>query len=270
MWEIKTTGIMLEKIKKCIEYFNDKYEWLMSLMLKAHHVHVNREKYIRKLIKKYCKKLTAEEREEMVRKAMDGSPMDVLNEKQAKNAYNAIRWHYASIVFFVSFFTTTVPDNIWIVIIACAIDLYVFQCVVFRAMQRIMMLYGQPLDLDADANTGIDTILSVNRSGVMIGKYPIVQKLKSGLGFLAKQAVKKLGPKVVSRLSRPAFLVIRRQFIKWFSVIVLKEHVSIVFDLLIPITCAAISGIVSVIILIPMCNNLRKNIITKAKAEAQG
>lgn len=158
---------------------------------------------------------------------------------------------------------TTVPNNLWIIILSCAIDLYVFQCMVFRSMQKIMMLYGQPLDLDSDADTGIDTILEVDRSGIMVGKYPLLQKLKSALGFLAKQIVQKLGPRFIAKFSRPVFLVIRRQCIKWFSVVVAKQHVSFLFDLLIPITCAIISGIVSVIILVPMCNKLRKNIEQK-------
>ena len=251
---------MSPKIQRLIDLFTQKYEWLMSLLLKSHHVQVSREKYVRKLVKRFYGKCTEEEREALVRKAMDGTIPDILDAQQQRRAYASLRRHYAWIVFTVSFFMTTVPDNIWVIIVSCAVDLYVFQCMVFRSMQKIMMLYGQPLDLNADANTGIDTILEVNRSGVMVGKYPLLQKLKSGLGFAAKQLVQRQGPKVVAKMSRSAFMVIRRQCIKWFSVIVAKHQVSFVFDLLIPLTCALISGLVSVIILVPMCNKLRNKL----------
>ena len=114
--------------------------------------------------------------------------------------------------------------------------------------------------LNDNITGGIDTILSVDRSGVMVGKYPLLQKMKSGLGFLAKQLVKKQSPKFVTKMARSVFLVIRRQCIKWFSMVVAKEDVAMAFELLIPITCAIISGIVSVVVLIPMCNKLQKKI----------
>lgn len=252
------------RLQSYIDYFTQKYEWLMSLVLRAHHVQVSREKYIRQLVRRFYGDRPADEQEQLVQTAIQGSPLLILDAKQCQQAFNRLRWRYGTIVFWVSFFTTTVPDNVWVIIAACAIDLYIFQCMVFRAMQQILMLYGQPLDLNADSDQGVETILSVDRSGVMVGKYPLLQKLKSGLGFVAKQVVQKQGPKVVSRMSRSAFMVIRRQCIKWFSVIVAKEQVSFVFDLLIPLTCAVISGFVSVIILIPMLNKLQKNILKQS------
>lgn len=251
------------RLNQIIDYFTQKYEWLMSLILKSHHVQVSREKYIHQLVRRFYRDRSLEEQEQLAQRAIEGSPLLILDEQQRQKAFSQIRWRYGTIVFWVSFFSTTVPDNLWVICLACAIDLYLFQCMVFRSMQKIMMLYGQPLDLNTNSDEGIDTILTVDRSGVMIGKYPLLQKLKSGLGFAAKQVVQKQGPKVVSKMSKSAFMVIRRQCIKWFSVIVAKEQVSFVFDLLIPLTCAVISGFVSVIILIPMLNKLQKNILNK-------
>lgn len=251
------------RLNQIIDYFTQKYEWLMSLILKSHHVQVSREKYIHQLVRRFYRDRSPEEQEQLAQQAIEGSPLLILDEQQRQKAFSQIRWRYGTIVFWVSFFSTTVPDNLWVICLACAIDLYLFQCMVFRSMQKIMMLYGQPLDLNTNSDEGIDTILTVDRSGVMIGKYPLLQKLKSGLGFAAKQVVQKQGPKVVSKMSKSAFMVIRRQCIKWFSVIVAKEQVSFVFDLLIPLTCAVISGFVSVIILIPMLNKLQKNILNK-------
>lgn len=255
-------------IKGCIDWGIAQYEWLMSFILRSHHVHVNREKYVRQLVRRFHRHASADEQQSLVRRALAGSPTDVLTDQQVNKAYRSLRWRYAVKVFVVSFFMTTVPNNLWIIILSCAVDLYFFQCMVFRSMQKIMMLYGQPLDLDADTDRGVETILEVDRSGIMVGKYPLLQKLKSGLGFVAKQAVQKLGPRFVSRFTRPAFIVIRRQCIKWFSVVVSKQHVSFLFDMLIPITCAVISGLVSVIVLVPMCNKLRRNIIANSRHTA--
>lgn len=254
---------MKKFVTQCIDYFTQVYEWLMALILKGRHVQVNREKYVRSLVARFFASSTEEEREQLVRQAMEGSPLDVLTEKQVEKSYRSLRWRYGLIVFCVSFFMTTVPDNVWVIIASCAIDLYIFQCMQFRAMQKIMMLYGQPIDLNANISSGIEVILEVDRMGVMVGKYPLLQKLKSGLGFVAKQVVQKQGGKVVGKMSRSFFMVIRRQCIKWFSMIVAKEDVDFVFGLFIPVTCAIISGFVSVIVLIPMCNKLRKNIIGK-------
>lgn len=232
-------------LTRCIDYITPKYEMLMALILRGRHVRVNREKYICKLARHF------------------DTPFESLSIEQRNKAYRGICWHYGTRVFIVSFLMTTVPDNLWIVILSCIIDLYLFQCFVFRAMQKIMILYGKEVDLDSNTEAGVKAILSIDRSGVMIGKHPLLQKLKSALGFAAKQTVKKAGPKVVAQLSKSWFMVIRRQLIKWFSVIVARENVHSAFELLIPFTCAVISGFVSVIIFVPMCNKLRKSLQNK-------
>lgn len=239
---------------------NQTYESLMALMLRGRHVQVSREDYIRSLVNRTFKSLPQTERDSLTAKALAGSPLDILTEKQVKKEYHKLRVHYAWIVFLVSFFMTTVPDILWVVGLSCLIDLYVFQCMVFRAMQKIMILYGEPIDLSANITSGIDTILSIDRSGVMIGKHPVLQKMKTGAGVVAKKIVQKQGPKLVSKVSKPVFVVLRRQGIKWFSIIIAKEHVDLLVDMLIPITCAIISGLVSVVILVPMCNKLRNKL----------
>lgn len=250
-------------IKRCTDWAMKQYEWLMTLILKGRHVQVNRRKFARSLVDRFYADSDEQEKAELVQTAMDRSLVDILDESQQQRAYARLRWRYGIIVFVVSFFMTTVPDNLWIIILSCAIDLYIFQCMQFRAMQKIMMLYGQPIDLNDNIGGGIDTILSVDRSGVMLGKYPLLQKLKSGLGFLAKQAVQRQGPKIVTKMSRSLFLVVRRQCIKWFSMVIAKEDVALALSMLIPITCAIISGIVSVVVLIPMCNKLQRKIHPK-------
>lgn len=252
---------MIDKIKQWIAYIMKKYEALMAFILKSHHVHVNREKFCRSLVNRFYRKSDPEMREALVQQALMGELPDILTPEQTDKAYRRIRRRYGMAVFCVSFLLTLVPEDLWIVIVSCVLDLYFFQCMVFRSMQKIMMLYGQPIDLDGETKEGIETILKVDRSGVMIGKYPLVQKMKSGLGMLAKQAVKKKGPGLVAKMSRSAFMAIRRQCIKWFSVTLTRENVEALFDMLIPLTCALISGIVSLILFVPMCNKLRKNIL---------
>ena len=72
---------------------------------------------------------------------------------------------------------------------------------------------------------------------------------------------KRIGPKYMAKASRTVFIVLRRQAIKWFSIVVAKEQVDMLFSLIIPVTCALIAGIVSVIIFIPMCSKLRKHLM---------
>ena len=249
---------MNPKIQQCIDYFSQKYDSLLKAVLKSNHVRVNREKYIRKLVKRFYRREDQEAQELLVQLAIVGSPMDILDEKQLDKEYHSLRRHYGSIVFVVSFLMTTVPDNIWVIIVSCIVDLYIFQCMDFRAKQKILMLYGQRLDLNSDADSGAETILNNDHAMMNSLKFAAMQKVKSGLGFAAKQVVQRQGPKVVSKLSRSLFMVIRRQFIKWFSIIVAKEEVTMVFDMLIPITCAIISGLVSMLILLPMLSKERE------------
>ena len=55
--------------------------------------------------------------------------------------------------------------------------------------------------------------------------------------------------------------MLRRQAIKWFSIVIAKEKVDMLFSLIVPITCALIAGVVSVFIFIPMCSKLRKHLM---------
>lgn len=248
----------IDKIKALADYLFEKYEWALSFLLRIHKVKVDKERYIRRTVKRFYK---GEEAENMALQALETSLCDVLTEKQQRKVYRRMMWKYGFIVFLVSFALTLTPEDWWIVAIACVLDLFLFQCFLFIAMQKIMLLYGDNCDLKNDETKSIERIIAIDSSGLMIGKYPLLQKMKSVVGWLGKQIVKKLGPTMVSKVTRPIFLVVRRQAIKWCSFVVSKEHVSMALDALIPITCAIISGLVSVVIFIPMCNKLRKHLV---------
>lgn len=256
---------MLSHIKKLIKYLTGRYEWLLSQLLRVRFNKVNREQYIADLISKHFK----DNREELIKRAVETSPAEVLGEKLSKKVYRKMMTKYGMMVFFVSFLTTF-PENFWLMIFACAFDLIFFQSLLFVAMQKIMMLYGTSVDLHKSEKESVQRIIAIDSSGLMIGKYPLLQKMKSVLGWLSRQLVKKIGPQLVSRLSKTAFVVLRRQGIKWGSLIITKENVDVALSALVPITCAAISGIVSMVIFIPMCNKLRRHQIelTKTKSES--
>lgn len=251
---------IITKIKEIINYFADRYEWLLSQLLRVRYNKVNRDEYISSIIAKHY----PDKKDELIKQATETSPAAVLGEKASKKEYRKMMRKYGMMVFFVSFLTTF-PEDFWLMILACAFDLIFFQSVLFIAMQKIMMLYGTSVDLHKDEKESVQRIIAIDSSGLMIGKYPILQKLKSAIGWLARQVVKKLGPQFVTRLSKTAFIVLRRQGIKWGSVIITKENVDLAFSALVPITCAAISGLVSVVIFIPMCNKLRKHLIGEQK-----
>lgn len=247
------------KIRTIIPRITQLYHRLLKLVLTSRMVKVNRERYIRKLIRRYYPHATPTEQEQIVQYALSESMLGLLDERQQQKAFRRLCWHYGTIVFWVSFFTTTVPDNAPCIILACIIDLYIYQCMDFRAKQKILILYGFGIDLDHDADHAADSIIERDNAIMMNVKFAAVQRLKSGLGFVAKQVIQRQGPKIASRMSKTAFMVIRRQCIKWFSVVVAKEQVSFVFDMLIPFTCALISGTVSVLLLVPMCKEYRRD-----------
>lgn len=244
------------KIKTIINSIAQRYEWLLSQLLRIRFNKVNRELYIRTLIEKHH----PQRKEELIEQAIETSPAEVLGEEISRKVYKRMMLKYGTMVFLVSFLTTF-PESLLLMILACAFDLIFFQSILFIAMQKIMMLYGTSVDLHKEESESVQRIIEIDSSGLMLGKYPLLQKLKSAVGWLARQVVKRLGPQFVTRLSKTAFVVLRRQGIKWGSVVITKENVDLAFKALVPITCAAISGIVSVIIFVPMCNKLRKHLI---------
>lgn len=255
-----------QSITRLIDYLFNKYEWLLSFLLKFHPVKVNHERYVRRVVRSSFKGDTAA----LEQQALDTSVAEVLDEQQQRRCYRRILWRYGTIVFVASFLLTLVPDDMIYVIISGALDLLIFQCMLFVAMQKILILYGRHCDLVNDEVKSVERIIAIDSSGLMIGKYPILQKMKSVLGWLGKQVVKRLGPQFVTRVSRSAFIVIRRQAIKWFSIVIAKEHVDFIFNAIIPLTCAFISGLVSVVIFVPMCNKLRRHLVEHADdAESQ-
>lgn len=235
------------------------YEWLLSLLLKIKIGKVSRRQYVSSLVAKYH----PEDDGTLLQTALNDSLTCVLTEKQLRKIYRRMLWRYGSFVFFVSFVLTLTPDILWITLLAGVLDLAIFQLVLFIAMQKIMMLYGNDCDLHTNAEEGTKILIDIDSSGLMLGKHPLLQKLKSILGWVSRQLVQKVGPRIVKNLSRPISIVVRRQGLKWLSVVLTKENLDIALAAVVPITCALISGLVSAIIFVPMCNKLRKHLIAK-------
>lgn len=251
------------KIQAKVEWGLDKYRRALALLLRVSFMKVDRDAFIRRVVLKS----KSADVERLVMKAKDSSLADVLDEKYMKSYYKKMMCRYSCVLFIASFFFTIVPESLWYTIPACIADFILFQCLLYIAMQKIMIMYGEECDLKRDKKAGIEKIIAIDSSGLMIGKYPLLQKLKSLLGWLSKQIVKRLGPKAIAKFSRPAFVVIRRMAIKWFSVIVAKENVITIFDALVPITCGVISGVVSVVIFVPMCNKLKRHLLERNASE---
>ena len=247
---------MLDKIKNLATYCADKYAWLLSLVLRINVVRLDKEKYTRKVVHRFYR----DNEDEVCGKALESSLSSVLTDKQKQKQYKSIIRTFGFFVFLMSF-ATCFPESIVGIVIACAIDIAFFQACLYMAMQRILLLYGAPEDEHADETKSIQKVVAIESSGLMLGKYPLLQKMKSVGGWLGRQLVKRIGPKYMAKASRAAFIVLRRQGIKWLSIIIAKEKVDMIFSLIVPVTCALIAGIVSVIIFIPMCSKLRKHLI---------
>ncbi|MBP5498011.1 MAG: hypothetical protein J6X81_01400 [Muribaculaceae bacterium] len=247
---------LLDKIKKLAAYVIDKYAWLLSLVLKINVVRLNKEKYTRKVVRRFYR----DSEDEVCGKALETSLSSVLTDKQKQKQYKSIICSFGFMVFLMSFITCF-PESILGIVIGCAIDIAFFQACLYMAMQRILLLYGTAEDEHADETKSVQKVVAIESSGLMLGKYPLMQKMKSVVGWLGRQIVKRLGPKYMAKASRAAFIVLRRQGIKWFSIVIAKEKVDMVFSLIVPVTCAVIAGLVSVIIFVPMCSKLRKHLV---------
>ncbi len=255
---------MLDKIKKLVDYCLDKYAWLLSLVLKINVVRLNKEKYTRKVVRRFY----PDSEDEVYGKAVETSLSNVLTDEQKNQHYKSLKWFFGSLVFLMSF-VTCFPESIMGIVIACAIDIAFFQACLYMAMQRILLLYGTAEDERADETKSVQKVVAIESSGLMLGKYPMLQKMKSVVGWLGRQLVKRIGPKYIAKASRAVFIVLRRQGIKWFSIVIAKEKVDMLFSLIVPVTCALIAGAVSVIIFIPMCSKLRKHLMKQAENKTE-
>ena len=225
-------------------------------MLRINVVRLNKERYTRKVVHRFF----SDNEDEVCRKALETSLSSVLTDKQKQRQYKSVIWTFGFMVFLMSFITCF-PESVIGIVIGCIIDIAFFQACLYMAMQRILLLYGTPDDEHSDEAETVQKVVSIESSGLMLGKYPLLQKMKSAVGWLARQLVKRIGPKYMAKASRTVFIVLRRQAIKWFSIVIAKEQVDMLFSLIIPVTCALIAGIVSVIIFIPMCSKLRKHLM---------
>ena len=209
---------MLDKIKKLVDYCLDKYAWLLSLVLKINVVRLNKERYTRKVVRRFY----PDTEDEVYGKALETSLSNVLTDEQKNQHYKSLKWFFGSLVFLMSF-VTCFPESIMGIVIACAIDIAFFQACLYMAMQRILLLYGTAEDERADETKSIQKVVAIESSGLMLGKYPMLQKMKSVVGWLGRQLVKRIGPKYIAKASRAVFIVLRRQGIKWFSIVIAKE-----------------------------------------------
>ena len=170
---------MLDKIKKLADYCLNKYAWLLSLVLRINFVRLDKEKYTRKVVRRFYR----DNADEMCGKALENSLSSVLTDEQKQRQYKSIKWTFGSMVFLMSFFTCF-PESILGIVIACAIDIAFFQACLYMAMQRILLLYGTADDEHADETKSVQKVVAIESSGLMLGKYPLLQKMKSVVGWL--------------------------------------------------------------------------------------
>ena len=74
---------MLDKIKKLIAYITDKYAWLLSLVLRINVVHLNKEKYTRKVVRRFYR----DNEDDVYGKALETSLSSVLTDRQKQQQY---------------------------------------------------------------------------------------------------------------------------------------------------------------------------------------
>lgn len=253
-----TVIAVIDKIKKWVAYCLDRYAWLLSLVLRINVVRLDKERYTRKVVRRFY----GDDAVAVQDRALATSLSQVLTAEQQLRQYKSIKRTFGTLAFLMSFLTCF-PESIPGIVVGCVVDIAFFQACLYMAMQRIILLYGTEGDEQADETEQVQKVVAIESSGLMLGKYPLLQKMKSVTGWLVRQLVKNIGPKYMARASRALFAVLRRQGIKWFSIIVAKEEVDMLFSMIVPVTCALIAGVVSVFIFIPMCNKLRKHLVRR-------
>ena len=72
---------LFDRIKNLVAYCLDKYAWLLSLVLKINVVRLNKERYTRKVVHRFCR----DNEDEVYRKVLETSLSCVLSDKQKRN-----------------------------------------------------------------------------------------------------------------------------------------------------------------------------------------
>ncbi len=226
------------------------YDSAMKRALCIPFVKVDKNRYLRRKLKN---RLTDEELELV----LNERPLSVLPMEEVKRmAKTEVRKH-ALIVMLLSTLSA-VPQSGWLMWLGIAFDFIQFQVFVFVIMQKLLYLYGcKNLSSDNKNLSGSAEWILLLISTIMIGKHQVMRLAKSAAGMAVKQAIQRFAVRMLTKLM--VFNVLR-QCAKWFGIVLTKDMLVQGVNLMVPILCAIISGLISLWLFMPMTKRLQRHL----------
>lgn len=225
------------------------YDSCMKAGLKLPFIKVDKEPFLRRKFAEYSEQ---EINQIIETRPLAVVPMDVIQIKAKREA-----WVYAWIVTLISTIVALPPEGIlmWLGIV---VDFLQFQLFVFIILQKLLYLYGckSLTDENGKLNESSDWILLLI-STVMIGKHQLVRMAKTAAGVAVKQAIQRFAVRMLTKL---VVFNLLRQFAKWFGIVLTKDMIADSMEVIVPIICAIISGLISLWLFMPMTNRLRRHL----------
>lgn len=225
----------------------------MSCLMRLPVSRVDRERFLRRALKG---KASADD----VERTLLLSPAEVLDAAVVRRMARTVIVRHAVAVSALSF-CSEFFDNLLLVALAVAFDVVQFQVHTFLVVRKLYMLYRPAADAAYQQVVhGTDGAAMSAMVDEAVMRKRLARNGLSAVGIALKQVVRRVGPGVVSRMSRVFLLNALRQLLKRVGIDVTRETVLAGIGLLIPLTCATISAAVSALLFVPMARRVANSL----------
>lgn len=242
---------MIDKALKTYTKLLSAWDYILKLGLKLPFSRVDKERFLRRSFSNRVKN------EEEMGRVLSEKPSAVFSQEVIDGvAVKEIRKH-ALCVTLLSILCA-LPQEGWLMWLLIAVDFIQFQIFVFVILQKMLYLYGcRSLFEEGTEDDKSMNMMLLIISVVMIGKHQVVRLAKSAAGMAAKQVVQRFAVRLMTRMVVMNFL---RQMAKWFGIVLTKEMVVSSLEVIIPVICAVISGLISLWLFMPMVKRLHQHL----------
>lgn len=247
---------IIDKIMDWVNWGTDMYETIMKATLRFPFARLDRKQYLQNALKKHLS-------DDEIQTAINSDPTRLLTSEQLDKLAQKEYRKNIRLTTFISFLTA-LPTN-WMMWPCIVLDLIQFQIHVFIISQKLLFLYGK----DEETAPNADEQEKANRlmliiSTIMIGKQKLSRMAKSAAGIITKKIIERYAVRVLSKFVIFNFI---RQTAKWMGISITKTMLINGINLLIPIACAAISALVSYILIAPMAKKLHQHLKEESNTE---
>lgn len=243
---------MIDKAIKTYNGLMSAWNSVLKMGLKLPFSRVDKERYLRRVFKHRVRS------EEEMRRIIDEKPSVLFSEEEiGEVTVKEIRKH-ALMVTILSTLCALPPDG-WLMWFLIVVDFIQFQIFVFIILQKMLYLYGcrDLFEKTEGDQTSMERMLLII-SVVMIGKHQVVRLAKSAFGMAIKQVIQRFAVRLMTRM---VILNALRQLAKWFGIVLTKEMVISSLEIIVPVICAVISGLISLWLFMPMVKRLHSHLV---------